>query len=96
VVVAEVQWVAKSVYDISRDQRVDMLERLVEIEGLSVENFSNMESMLVLYRAHDLKLIDSMIGAYALAEDIPVVSYDTDFDTLDFERLGPGELVSSN
>jgi len=92
VVVAEVQWVAKSVYDISRVQRVDMLERLVEIDGLSIENFSNVGSVLALYRAHDLKLVDSMISSYALAEDIPIVSYDTDFDTLGCERLEPGEV----
>jgi predicted nucleic acid-binding protein len=91
-----VQWVAKSVYDISRDQRVDMLERLVEIDGLSIENVSNMGSVLALYRTHGLKLIDSMISAYALAEEIPVVSYDTDFDTLGCKRLEPGEVVSSS
>jgi len=96
VVVAEVQWVAKSVYDISRDQRVDMLERLVEIEGLSIENFSNMENMLALYRAHDLKLIDSMISSYALAKGVPVVSYDTDFDTLGCKRLEPREVIDDN
>lgn len=93
VVVAEVQWVTKSAYELPKSKRVEVVERLVEIPGLSIVESVDMGQVLALYREYDVKFIDCMIGTYVLAEQIPIVSYDTDFDVLGCERLEPVDMI---
>lgn len=93
VVTAEVQWVAKSTYELPKEDGVEMLERLVETPGLDIVSETDMGAALGLYRQHNVKFIDCLIGAYVLNAEMPIVSYDTDFDTLDCERIEPKEVV---
>ena len=95
-VCAEVQWVLKRQYDVPKPLRIEALASIVEWNNLSLVQTDDLPHALSLFVDHEVKFIDALIGAYVLTKEIPVVSYDTDFDTLGCERLEPGEGVSSN
>jgi len=92
-VCAEIQWVLKRQYKVNKKLRIELLEQVRNLDNLTLVETSDLSSALALYAEHNVKFIDCLIAAYVKKQDIPIVSYDTDFDTLECERLEPEELV---
>lgn len=91
-VCTEIQWVLKRQYKKNKELRIEALESILQLNNLSFVDTNDLPRALDLYAAHDVKFVDCLIGAYALTEEVPIVSYDTDFDALGCDRVEPAEV----
>jgi uncharacterized protein len=87
--IAEITWVLESVYRMSRSAIASLLETLISSPGLNLENPERVANAVAFYGAHDIDFVDAYLAAQAQAENLPLLSYDADFDALPVKRIEP-------
>lgn len=93
-VLAEVTWTLQSAYKIKKEECIDLLKGIVGIKQLKIVDGTDSLQALALYEKYRVKYIDAMIAAHDLIQaGVPIVSYDTDFDTLSIQRFEPQKLL---
>lgn len=94
-VIAEVHWLLKSYYKISKNDIVDFVGRMLSNPYLVIDNKDNTGLANSLFGDHNVKFIDALIASHPGVQDgsMTVVSYDKDFDVLGVKRLEPREVL---
>jgi len=94
-VLAEINWVLANLYKKSKPVVVRSLHSILKLSHLSITDQYHFGWGLALYEKHNVKFIDAMIAAHDLIaiKNIPIISYDKDFDRLSVKRVLPSELL---
>lgn len=89
IVVAEIEWVLRSVYKVDKKNVVDFLDSIVGIDNIVVISEGNINFSLSVFRKYNIKLVDAMIVSMMKDGD-EIVSYDRDFDKIsEIRRVEP-------
>lgn len=89
IVVAEIEWVLRSVYGVDKKSIVDFLDSIVGIDNVAVVSGGNINSSLSVFRQYNMKFVDAMIASMMKDGD-EIVSYDRDFDKIpEIKRVEP-------
>ena len=93
-VIAEFVWTAISFYKLPKAQVTQLVKALLALPNLSIQGQPNMLLALELYQTYKVKFIDAVIASYELVQigELPVLSYDKDFDLLGVKRYKPSDL----
>ena len=87
--IAETTWVLESAYDLPRSTIMSLLESVLSAPGILVDHPERVAGALALYGSHDIDFADAYLAAQAQEMNLPVLSYDTDFDKLPVQRIEP-------
>lgn len=93
-VIAEMVWVLKSYYKLTRSQIVEAVRTVVNLKGLKLVLTNNIERAIEIYEQSTVKFIDAMIASIKQIQEKKwvVVSYDKDFDKIGVLRKEPKEI----
>jgi len=93
-VIAEVVWVLKSYYKLSRLQISEAIKKIINSRGLKIIDDGDVGLATELYQDNNIKYIDALIASIKpiFEKKWVVVSYDKDFDKLKIKRMEPGEV----
>lgn len=69
-------------YGLPRRQVAEMLKAVLALRGLHIMNEHLVREALDVYAASNVDFGDAMLAALASSRNVPVVSYDHDFDQL--------------
>ncbi|MBI2465559.1 PIN domain-containing protein [Candidatus Shapirobacteria bacterium] len=93
IVVAEIEWVLRSVYKRETTQIIEFVDSIVGMNNLVVFSDININKSLDYFRKYNIKMIDAMIASIMDGSDM-IVSYDRDFDKLPgIKRVEPKDLL---
>jgi len=94
VVIAEVVWVLKSYYKLSRSQISEAIKKIINSKGLKIIDDGDISLATELYQGNNIKYIDALIASIKpiFEKKWIIVSYDKDFDKLKIKRMEPGEI----
>lgn len=95
IVFAEVIWVLRSVYKISRSESVEVIKSLNSLSGLKLVDKFQTYKATQFYEESSIKYIDALIASISQIQNRrwTVVSYDKDFDKLKILRKEPGQVA---
>ncbi len=93
-VIAEVVWTLSSFYNFSRKETAKAAKSIVNLKGLKIRDESDVSQAVEMYSNEKVKFIDGLIASDPWFKEgkMVIVSYDTDFDTLEVKRKEPGEF----
>ena len=90
-VIAELDWTMTSYYEIPKEERLIILDSLLQLKNLSLSNNFDLVVALNFYRNYRVKFIDCLLASNSLllAGKASIISYDKDFDRLKIKRIDP-------
>jgi len=89
-VLAEFEWVLKSVYKYSRAQITLLLKNLASLKNLDIPDRDKFISAISYYSTYSIDLTDCLNASQIQDKNINIISYDHDFNKLKFlTRLEP-------
>ena len=90
-VIAELDWTMNSYYKIPKEERLIILDSLLQLKNLSFSNNFDLVAALNFYRNYRVKFIDCLLASNSLllAGKASIISYDKDFDRLKIKRIDP-------
>ncbi len=91
IVIAELIWTLRSFYGLSKKETHRAISSVLRLNNLRVKDEYDYPLALELWRKHKSKYIDCAIATLAMKLQLPVVSYDKDFDKLDVTRIDPNK-----
>lgn len=94
-VLAEINWTLNSYYSFPKEDVVEALEGIIHLKNLGIMDDFNAAYAVEIYSENKkVKFIDCLIGSIREIRtgNLPVVSYDKDFDRLGVKRLEPAKL----
>lgn len=96
-VIAEFLWTAMKFYRLSKINVLSLVKALIALPNLQIHGEPNMLLAIELYKRHSVKFIDAVIASYELVQigQLPILSYDKDFDTMHIKRYEPADIISS-
>lgn len=81
-VVAEVVWVLQSIYQLTKQEIVKKVLRLLEMKGL-ITNHTLIINSLLLYRDYNISFVDAYLAAYAEVGKLEgIYSFDKGLDKI--------------
>ncbi len=90
VIVAETIYTLLSFYELERKEAVENLRTLLQQRGVKVRDGAQVFSALERLRATNVGFADAYLAAGGADENVPVVSFDRDFDKFkDVKRFEP-------
>jgi predicted nucleic acid-binding protein len=95
-VLAEVNWVLRQVYSVSKERRIKSIKGIIGLKNLKVVSGINFLFALDLYEQFNIKFIDALIAASdpVQKKKAVIVSYDKDFDKIkSVKRLSPDQVL---
>ena len=94
-VLAEIQWTLSKFYNFEKKDTLRALDSILAIKNLKFVEESNFPLALFLYARNSIKFIDCLIASYPpiLHKQLPILSYDKEFDKIDVKRLEPRDLL---
>lgn len=94
-VLAEINWTLLRFYQFPKERVVQGLQSIIALSNLTFTERFNRITALTLYQTYSVKFIDAFIASNPgfAGGKMKIISYDTDFDKLEVERVEPGELV---
>ena len=94
-VLAEIVWVLTSRYTISRVDVADLIKRIVSFQNIVIDNDTDISTAVEVFANRSVKFIDALIASNPkiASGELPIVSYDKDFDTLGVKRLEPAQVL---
>ena len=69
-IIAEVVYVLKCVYNVSKDEIVDVLLQLIEFDNINVSNKNIIKNALIIYKTKNIDFVDSLLCAYSSKDEI--------------------------
>jgi len=95
IVIAEFVWTSLSFYKIQKLVVVQMMKAILSLPNLYVQGVADMLVAIELYEKHSIKFIDAIIASCELIQlgNLPILSYDKDFDKIEMNRYEPAELL---
>lgn len=96
-VLAEAGWTLSSYYGFPKTKVVQALEGIINLGGLQIIDGYQPRVSLELYKAKQVKYIDTLIASIKGIQEkrLTVISYDEDFDKLGVLRKEPQEVITS-
>lgn len=96
IVLAELQWVMSSFYNLPKREIAEFLESILHVRGLKISDEYDHEQSIRLYAGNTVKYIDAIIASMRCVQNsgYVVVSYDTEFKRLPIEFATPGAVLS--
>lgn len=93
-VLAELGWLLKSYYELSKTKVVQSLKGTGSLNGLKIKGESDWIRAINLYERFSVKLTDAMIASIpeVISQEWTVLSYDEDFKKLPVKWTTPGEI----
>jgi predicted nucleic-acid-binding protein len=93
-VFSEIVWTLRSYYDFKKEAIIESLQVFLAT-GIDLDDRININFSLAFFEQHNLKFIDCLIASNPdiFSGQLPVVSYDKDFDKLPVKRLEPKEVL---
>jgi len=94
-VIAEFLWTAMRSYQLSKTVSASMVKALFALPNLHLHGEPNMLVAIDCYEKYSVKFIDAVIASYELIQigELPILSYDKDFDKIGIRRYEPAELL---
>ncbi len=94
-ILAEVGWLLKSYYRLSKIKIVESLKGIGSLSGLKIMGEPNWSEAISLYQNFSVKLTDAMIASIpkVASKEWTVISYDLDFKKLPVKWLLPGDVI---
>lgn len=90
VCVAEVAWLLKSYYKFDRKDIAQWLTQVIDSPGIQTVHKPVLLDALHRYQKNNIDYIDAYHAALAHYQDIPIISFDRDFDRFsDIKRIEP-------
>ncbi len=77
---SEIVWVMQSFYKSPRNEIIKHLQALVSTPGIYFSHRKIFEDALGRFASHNIDIADAFHAALAFEKDLPVVSFDNDFD----------------
>ena len=95
VVIAEIHWLLRSYYKISKADITAFVDRLLSMPQLRIDNRDNVINANTMFRDSSIKFTDALIASHPKIQDgsMAVISYDKDFDKLGVKRVEPAALL---
>lgn len=93
-VLAEINWTLGSYYSLPRQDAAEALQGIINLKNLGITDNFNASYAIALYKETNIKFVDCLIASIKEIRigNIPVVSYDKDFDRIGVRRLEPCKL----
>lgn len=88
-IVAEAYYTLNSFYEVERKVAASKLSLLLQQHGVKLRDESQTLAALEQLQAANVGFADAFLAAGAAEEDVPVASFDRDFDKLNVERFDP-------
>ncbi len=93
-VLAEIVWTLGSYYERPRAEIAEILDGLLDMQGLQLERPETVRDAIDLYRNNNVDFTDAYGAADARRRGQNVAcTFDRDFDRLGITRLEPSELI---
>ena len=92
IVVAEMVWVLQSFYGYTQQEIAQVLQELLNCDGLITEDKPGLLAALLLFSEKQVDFADAMVAVHMLQKEVPeIYSFDRHFDRLPgITRLLPG------
>lgn len=89
-VLAEIVWVFQSIYKLTKQEIVEKLLKILELESL-IANYSLLINSLLIYRDYNISFVDAYLLAYSEIEKLEgIYSFDQDLDKIkEVKRFEP-------
>lgn len=93
-VLAEVVWVLKSYYKLSKSKICESVRSIINLKGLKLVQSNRLKEAVEIYETKSVKFIDAMIASIKpiYEKKWVVVSYDKDFDKIGVIRMEPKNI----
>lgn len=95
-ILAEVNWVLASYYNLSKGEVIPYLEGIVNLKNLSFEEKIDHSRALRLWEEYPVKFVDCLIASHKgfIKSDMVIISFDRDFDKIEgITRKEPKEAI---
>jgi predicted nucleic acid-binding protein len=90
-IVAEAFYTLHSFYGVGRKTAAEKLSLLLQQHGVKLRDATAVLSALERIQTANVGFADAFLAAVAAEEEVPVASFDRDFDKLDTTRFEPTE-----
>jgi len=80
-VIAETVFVLEKVYKVERKLITELLLKILDLKGVRNSNKQIYRQALEVYQSKNIDIVDCLICAYSVLNDIEVVSFDKDLET---------------
>lgn len=96
IVLAEMQWVLSSFYQLPKQEIVEFLESILHLRGLKITDEYDHALNIRLYSKNTAKYINACIASLNCVqkEEYVVLSYDADFKKLPITSATPGSILA--
>ncbi|MFQ5486767.1 MAG: PIN domain-containing protein [Desulfobacterales bacterium] len=79
-VFAETVFVLEKVYKVERGKIADLLSRILALKGVRNPNKQVYRQALEIYQAQKVDIVDCLVCAYGLFNEVDIVSFDKDIE----------------
>lgn len=81
-VIVEVCYVLKKVYNVEKENIFDVVEQLINMEGINFNNKNSIQLAFKTYAENNLDIVDCMLYAYSRSEHYDIKTFDKKLDKL--------------
>lgn len=96
-VIAEINWTLSRLYGLAKQTVIEYIETIIHLNGLKIEDMTDLNKALELYKKSSVKFIDSLIASNKDIHSMKmtVLSYDSDFGKLPVLWKKPADVLRS-